>query len=79
MKQILEELENMPTGFNHRIKIGENQRGLNFVKKTNPKATMEDLKIYNAESEGYDLGYEAAVINYIEWRNEVYLKLKRLK
>lgn len=78
-EQFLKELEDMPTGVRHTLKIGENERGLAFVKIENPGATMEDLKMYNAESEGYSRGFESAVKNYIKWRNELYLKIKGLK
>ena len=78
-EQILKELENMPSGCSHRLKIGENERGLAFVQIENPGATMEALKMYNAESEGYSLGYAAAVKKHIEWINELYLKIKGLK
>jgi hypothetical protein len=77
-EQFLKDLEDMPTGTRSRIKIGENENGLKFVRVENPKATMEDLKLFNAESEGFDEGYKEAVKEYIKWRNELYLKIKKL-
>jgi len=78
-EEILKELEKMPTGLTSRIKIGENERGLKFVRIDNPKATMEELKRYNIESDGFEIGFKSAVDKFVEWRNDLYLRINNLK
>lgn len=78
-EDFLKILEEMPCGLSFKLKIGENEAGLAFVRKQNPKFTMEDVVKHNIEMDGWSDGFAAAVEKYKMWRNEVYLQLKNLK
>lgn len=73
-------LEEMPTGYSFKLRIGENEYALKQIKKIpeNRYATMEDIKQHNIEVNGWDEGYKAAIEKIKKWRNEQYLKLKKL-
>ena len=64
-EKIIEMLKSMPTGLSCRLKIGENEYACKKM-----KCGMEDIKIYNAESKGFDEGYKQAVEKFKEWRKE---------
>ena len=70
---MLKILESMPTGLRKRLRVGENKMACEEL-----KCTMENIKIHNAEAEGFDRGYESAIRDIKKWRNKVYLKIKEM-
>lgn len=71
-------LEDMPTTYTSKMRIGENDYALKQLRKTQKNLTMEDIKEHNIEVRGWNEGYKEAVEEYREWRNKIYLQLKNL-
>ena len=69
-KFFLELLKTMPTGLSAKLRIGENDYACKQL-----KCTLQDIKIHNAECDGYAEGYKEAVEKFEKWRAEITNKL----
>lgn len=79
-EEIIEELKVMPLWKTMKLKIGENEEGLRFVREHCgfPDATMEDVRRHNEDCKQWENGFAAAMEEIRKWRNALYLKIMDL-
>ena len=53
-------------GLSRKMSIAETDFALSLLRKGQPELTMEDIKLHNAEAEGFNLGFEEAMKKAIE-------------
>lgn len=76
VEDVLKELEEMPSGTIRKLKFANIEAAKSHLERD---VTEIEFAEHVAEIRGYEEGYADAVEKYREWRNDLYLKIKKLK